>query len=324
MGSGFAECLRHFPDHPGHLDLQWHFFQADVGKWVFDQSSKTIAAPGIVHVIGHTTEIGCPMIGGSYMLVGIKDNYPLYNKLGSRSVIRYSATSDRWCIDCDGLKEPSILSKIYHWVLNGDASLASDKCHAFTDPCNGAPHPGYVQLRWNVFSSRRGSHVPEPQVRCTTAPLALEVIGRAQFDENADIVGCYNLHGTFNEKPLYVKHGTQMVLRYNAMHRAYVISRRGLTQDSSCIAFADNSEDVDHPAQLTGQVWHVWQMQRGKHMLDQNLLVRVPENAPTYMQDVASDLRRVPDMDQSVAKRRRVMEHVAMGAPAWPRACGGA
>ena len=91
-------------------------------------SSDLFDSPTLLHVIGRAWGAENARINGTYRLVGAHEGRPVYAKPGTHSVIRYSAKSDRWLIDCDGLQEPSIVSRLYQWVLNGAASAAGEIC----------------------------------------------------------------------------------------------------------------------------------------------------------------------------------------------------
>ncbi|CAK0847695.1 unnamed protein product [Prorocentrum cordatum] len=133
--------------HPGFPELQWHFWEPQVGKFSPDPATRTLTAPRMLHVMGRSAESGNARICGTYYLAGAWEGRSLYVQPGTQTVIRYSGKTDRWLIDCEGLAEPSLMSKLYHWILTGDTSAASERCTAHSQAC-GTQHPGFCDLQW--------------------------------------------------------------------------------------------------------------------------------------------------------------------------------
>jgi hypothetical protein len=186
----------------GLSGLHWHFWEARRGAFQLDSNVHVLAAPPRVHVVGRCLGKANAQINGTYHLAGIHESRPVYIQPGTQKVIRYVASSDRWIIDCEGLQEPSLLSRFYHWVLTGDAAASEEKCTAFAQ-AHGAGHPGYCALEWEVWEASSGRHVLDPCVRATTAPLVVRVCGRALGQENGDIAGDYHLVGTCQGRPAF-------------------------------------------------------------------------------------------------------------------------
>merc|ERR1719386_663549 len=202
---------------------------------------------------------------GTYCLAGVLEQRPFYVKPGTQTVIRYSARHDRWLIDFEGLSEPSILSRLYQWVLNGDPSAASDRCSAYAD-AHWTDHPGYMMLRWHVWR-RSGQFSPNHDICTTTAPLCVRVHGRGTLQDNHEINGAYELQGTYLGFPSYHKAGGQTALRYWPQHDRWVVASVARAQPGSCIAFAD-AAGAENPARIPEGSWHVFESAHGVHMGD--------------------------------------------------------
>lgn len=281
--SAFAEGANAlFPGAPG---LHWHFWEAQRCSWLPDASVRTFDSPTLLHVIGRAGGAENARINGTYRLVGAHEGRPVYAKPGTHSVIKYSAKSDRWLVDCDGLQEPSLVSRLYQWALSGDASAAGEKCSAFAE-AGGSPHPGSGALQWQVWESRAGRHKPDPAVRATTAPLALQVYGRDASRENGDISGEYLLVGAHNGRPAYLKSGTTHAIRFWPPMCRWVIDREGLRNADTCVAFVDDPAEAEHPA--GAGPWHVFESSRGRHLPDLALGVVVPADAPLELRTEAA------------------------------------
>eukprot|EP00440_Ansanella_granifera_P060491 gb/GFBE01065565.1/.p1 GENE.gb/GFBE01065565.1/~~gb/GFBE01065565.1/.p1 ORF type:complete len:497 (+),score=55.70 gb/GFBE01065565.1/:1-1491(+) len=250
-------------EHPGHPQLDWWFVEPQLGTFVFDADTRTLDAPATVQVIGRHPEAANARVNGSYALAGIMDGRPAYVQPGTRKLIRYSSRTDRWLIDADGLLEPSLASRLYYWIFRGDLNAAGDRCIAFAE-AYGAEHPGLATLDWHVWES--STFVPDPWVRCTTAPLALQVRGRAAGRENGFLNGEYVLIGTHNGRPAYQKRGSNIVIRHWPPNR-WLIDCGGLRVSDACTAWAESSPDSAHPADRCS-VWYVWESCRGCHVQD--------------------------------------------------------
>lgn len=316
--------------HPGFATMQWHFWEQQRGAWICDPSTKTLASPSTVHLIGRAATAENARICGTYHLAGAHDGMPIFVQPGTQKVMRYSAKTDRWLVDCDGLAAPSLVSRLYQWILSGDAAAATERCSAFA-PANGTAHPGCCMLEWQVWEARAGRHVPDPWVRATTAPLALHVCGRDPVRENCDIDGEYMLVGTHCGRPAYVKNGTRLAIRYWAPMRRWVIDREGLRNSDLCVAYADDLGEAEHPG--NSGPWHVFESSKGCHLADPHVAVVVPTDAPTALHSpvvaVAGGLgKRGPCNPQMPdAKRTRFEGYVSAGGSAtgqsWLASLGG-
>jgi len=273
--------------HPACAELVWNFWEAHRSAFVPDPEVKTMSCPVLLHVIGRASDAENARICGTYHLAGAHGSRPLYVQPGTQNVIRYSAKTGRWLIDCDGLAEPSIFSRLYQWILSGDGSAASERCSAYAD-AGGAPHPGFCSLEWLVWETRLGRHNLDAAVRATTAPLAMQVVGREPTRENGDIVGEYLLAGTCCGRPAYAKSGSRMAIRFWAPMSRWVIDREGLRHSDHCVAYADDPGEAEHPASERG-AWHVFESSRGLHLADPGVAVAVPADAPVSIQPAAAE-----------------------------------
>jgi len=293
--------------HPGDAALVWHFFETLANNFQTDPAVKALPCPLFVHVIGRQQMACNGQINGSYEAIGAVDGRPMFLQPGTRKLLRYSAKCNRWLIQCDGPVVPSIMSKIYHWLFAG-GSVAEDRCSAFAQDVT-APHPGFCELEWHVFEDRFGEHRYDPNVRSTTAPLAVQVIGRDHTRENGSIVGEYLLCGTHGGRPAYVKPNSTIAIRYwLPMHR-WIIDLQGLRMSDCCTAFVDDPGRVsEDPTRL--RTWHVFSKSRGCHTADPNLVVVEAENGP----------RSFPAVDSRVLVPKRALEPRWMEAPEAKRA----
>lgn len=268
--------------HPGFAELQWNFWESKRNAFVTDPATRTLASPALLHIIGRAPDAENGAICGTYHLAGAQEGRPMYVQPGTQKVIRYSSKSDRWLIDCDGLQEPSLMSKLYQWILSGDASAASERCSAFA-PARGTLHPGTSALEWQVWEARAARHTFDPLVRGTTASLAVRVTGRESQRENGDIVGEYVLAGTHGGRPAYVKSGTRIALRFWAPARRWVIDREGLRNSDHCVAYADDPGESEHPC-IPGP-WYVYESSRGCHLADTMVTVSSSADAPKALRN---------------------------------------
>ncbi|CAE8625190.1 unnamed protein product, partial [Polarella glacialis] len=114
----------------------------------------------------------------------------------------------------------------------------------------------------------------DPLVRATTAPLTLQVRGRAQGRENWDMCGDYVLAGTHFGRPAYQKPGTAMTIRFWPPRSRWLIDRNGFQASDACVAFTDSS-DAEHPGN-SSSLWYVFESSRGLHLSDPYVDIIVP------------------------------------------------
>lgn len=319
-------------EHPGTSELQWQFWEPQLGSFVADPATRTIAAPRLLHVLGQGTESGKARVCGTYHLAGAWETYPLYVRPGTQTVIRYSRKTDRWLIDCEGLVEPSLMNRLCHWILTGDTSAATERCTAYAQAC-GAQHPGLSDLQWQIWDSRTGRHDKDVNVRATTAPLVLRISGRASTTENNDINGDYVLQTTHLGRPAYQKVGARAAIRFWPPSGRWVIDREGLRNTDSCVAYAECAR-IDHPA-TDDATWYVYETNRGQHCIDRSVVASVPADVPLDVSSPALAVgKRGPALPQPEYKRRRLDVAHPVGMPVlqhddssnWcsPRMLGGA
>ncbi|CAE7790431.1 unnamed protein product, partial [Symbiodinium sp. CCMP2456] len=120
---------------------------------------------------------------------------------------------------------PSLATRLYHWVFGGDLN-GGDRCAAYAN-ASASEQPGTTLLEWSVWESKRGCFIADPEVRCTTAPVALQVCGRARR-ENEFINGDYQLAGIHLGRVFYHKPGSQTVIRFWPPRNRWLIDGNGL------------------------------------------------------------------------------------------------
>lgn len=302
--------------HPGFPGLEWHFLDFQKKVWELDAAVHTLSAPWLVHVIGRAPEAPNSVINGTYQLAGARDGRPVYVKPGTRSLIRYSAKHDWWLIDADGLKEPSLATKIYQWILSGDPSAAENQCSAFCK-AKGTDHPGHCMLEWSVWEQPMGRHVADAAVRVTDAPIWLQVYGRHSGREHSNINGNYFMSGTVSGRPAY-QQKTQLPLSLIWSMR---LGRWVFTQkfrESDCVAYSDNL-DGDCPARTQQQpVWSIYERRRGCYIADEAVGIVDPRGAQCFLPDTSINtgeggpcVNRLDHGNAPAAKRRRLCSDAA-------------
>jgi len=256
-------------EHPGHIDLEWMFWETQLQSFCADPATRTLVAPSVVRILGRRQEAENARINGSYVLAGVIEGRPAYVQPGTRHLIRYSSRSDRWLVETDGLVEPSLATRLYHWVFGGDLN-GGDRCAAYAN-ASASEQPGTTHLEWSVWESKRGCFIADPEVRCTTAPLALQVCGRARR-ENEFINGDYQLAGIHLGRVFYHKPGSQTVIRFWPPRNRWLIDGNGLQPSDACSAFADCTTDGEYPGDLSSP-WSVYETARGSHLPDLQVTV---------------------------------------------------
>lgn len=269
-------------EHPGHIELDWVFWEPVHGRFCLDPRTRAVVAPTTVRVIGRPLQAENARINGSYILAGIMEGRPAYVQPGTRNLIRYSCRTDRWLLDPDGLMEPSLASRLYYWIFRGDLNAAGERCAAFSD-AGGSAHPGMSKLEWFVWESRCSRFLLDPQVRCTTAPLSIQVAGRAFSRENQFMNGEYLLAGTDLGRVFYQKLGTHTVIRFWPQRSRWLIDGMGLQRTDACSAFADCLPDSEFPGDVCS-VWYVYESTRGCHFSDAAIAVFPTSGDDTMIQ----------------------------------------
>lgn len=300
--------------HPGFPGLEWHFMDVQQKVWELDPAVHTLSAPWLVHVIGRAPEAPNSVINGTYQLAGARDGRPVYVKPGTRSLIRYSAKHDWWLIDADGLKEPSLATKIYQWILSGDPSAAENQCSAFCK-AQGTDHPGYCMLEWSVFEQSMGRHVADAAVRVTDAPTELQVYGRHSGREHSSINGSYFMSGTVSGRPSYQqKSQNPLSLIWSMRLHRWIFFQK--FPQSYCVAYSDNL-DGDCPA-ISQQrpLWSIYERRRGCFIADEAVGIVVdPRGVQCFLPDPSINVNRLDHGDAPAAKRRRLCSDAVGAGP---------
>jgi hypothetical protein len=263
-------------NHPGDAGLQWHFWEPARQTFIADFNAGAVTSPDVINVFGRSSQ--AEKINGAYHLAGVHSCRPMYSKLGTQVVIRYSQENDYWLIDCDGLSKPSVLSRMYQWVLTGNSAQGqqtSERCTAWA-VARGSEHPGDIDLQWHVYESFAGRHRLEPDVMSTSAPLLIELRGRAASRDNSDINGEYRLIGATGGFPIYEQVGTRTSIYHSTPRNRWIGDRQGLRDSDCCTAYADGFGE--HPADV--QCWCVFESSRAAFVPDPLLSVVALADTP--------------------------------------------
>lgn len=111
----------------------------------------------------------------------------------------------------------------------------------------------------------------------------LRVVGRREQQENGDINGEYYLMGEHDQKAVYTMPSTGMSIRYYSRFGRWVIDRRGIQDSDICVAYADETQWMDHPACGQPLIWKVWESSQGMHVDDLQVLVIDAPNSLTFL-----------------------------------------
>lgn len=134
--SAFADARG--TSHPGHVELEWHVWEAKQGRGVLDLCVRATSAPVKLQVSGRGVTQENGDICGEYFLVGLHKAWPAYQKKGVAMAIRRE--KNRWVIDREGLRD-------------------SLMCVAYANATPGFQHAGDGgSQRWHVYESRSASH----------------------------------------------------------------------------------------------------------------------------------------------------------------------
>lgn len=89
-------------------------------------------------------------------------------------------------------------------------------------------------------------------------------MGRPTASENADICGVYVFVKNLNGFPAYQNRTTQVVIRWYAPSRRWLVDRGGFRNSEVCVAFANEISGLGHPAH-PNMVWYIWDTKRNTH-----------------------------------------------------------
>lgn len=257
--------------HPADPQLKWMIRESEQNEFVRDPALGVVVAPEIINVLGRHPQAFNAGINGTYHLAGVYDGRPLYVHPGTQAVIRYSAKTDWWLIDNDGVAKPSVASRLYQWVMTGDADRAYDACSAWA-AARGTPHPGHLELEWHVYEQAGERHKLDPSVAVTSAPLVMRVSGRDVSRENTDVNGDFHFVGSFEGCPVYQKQGSQCSMYFHKTASMWVIDRHGVRASGACVACAEAHSGCEHPASTTLS-WQVWEAAKGAFVRDPAIAV---------------------------------------------------
>lgn len=236
--------------HPGNPSLCWHIWDTDKKRHTVDIQVQCLVAPRVVELVGRDGLKENASMNGSYVLVGMHEGRPAYQKPGMGHAIRYWPPEDRWLVDLEGLREV-------------------DLCNAYAD-ARGKDHPGDPGLVWHAWETSRGRHIADHAVRALVVPQIMSVYGREPTKENHGINGEYRIFGLQEGLPEYRKPGTSHVIRYWPPEDRWLIDleggRRGLDVAN---AYAD-AHGTEHPGEKA-LIWHVWETSRGRHIADEDV-----------------------------------------------------
>lgn len=274
--TAFADALNTL--HPGNPALEWHFWDTQRRNFVLDPLFCTVVAPKTMQVLGSPNEGERAPFCGTYHLAGVNEGHPVYVRPGTQTVIRHSSRSDRWLIDTQGLTEPSLMSKLYQWILKGDAAAARDRCSAYAEGM-GTSNPAHVGLQWHVLDTHSGRHVPDPWLCVTTAPLQVQVQG-PNYAEVAGLYGDYVAVGTFAGRAAYQKPGSTYVIRFFERHSRWVLDSKGLRDSDQCSAYADSGAGSESP--IGCRSWCFFDSPRGVYIEEPRLSIVPLGEEPMY------------------------------------------
>jgi hypothetical protein len=260
------------------------FFEPELNRFVLDNRAGVVDAPKMINVMGRHPEAENARINGVYNLCGVHAGRPLYYQNGV-GVIKYSPKTDGWLIDCDGLAQPGLLTRLLTRIVTGDADAAYDKCSAWAY-ANGSSHPGNASLQWNVWNNGAQRHHLDRHVVATSAPVSVNVCGRDERLENADINGDYDLAQFYEARPVYEKAATHtspaLAMYFSLVNHTWVIDRNLCVRDSgTCVAYMDGSNVSDHPA--LNKPWKVFETARGDFNIDARVSVEEGFDLPSAM-----------------------------------------
>lgn len=275
-------------EHPGSPELRWYFCEGNCDFWCVDPLSKMLVAPSKVHVAGRNVQAENARINGTYFLAGVIQGHPAYVLPGTCNLIRYSSVTERWLIDTDALCEPSLASRLYHFMFRPDLSTPGDRCAAFAEcPFTAGTQTHPANLDWFVWDSQQRRHVLDPFVHSTTAPKMLQIRGRSHSRENHCICGDYILVGGHCGRPLYRMQEPETFICYWPPKQSWVISSC-VNHGGASIAWALCERSSEYPGDLC-PCWNVHECSRGTFLPDPALRIYDPtsevEDAFTCMDD---------------------------------------
>jgi len=260
--------------HPGKLGLLWNFWDDRQSAHIPDPNAKLMDVPLLLHLFGRRSGSDNTGISGTYWLEGVSDARPIYAQRGTNYLIRYCAEADRWLLHRSEQATRGLMNRITSWIFQSDSA---QNCDAFAD-AKGTSHPGHAELEWLVFETRAGRHVMDPEVRSTTAPLALTIAGRDPARDAASVInGEYLLACAHLGFPAYQKNGSDVCISYWPPRSRWTITH-GLCNSESCIAYVEKAPNKDHPSDL--MLWHVFEGFRGAFISDPNISVIIPVGGP--------------------------------------------
>lgn len=196
--------------HPGNAGLTWHVWETHKDTFVVDNEVRVLHVPGtfcFVGLVNKQGKAGVEMGNGEYELFGLSQGRPCYRQVHGHSFVRYLAQSNSWIL-----------------ASNQEGTIG----FGFAEAC-GTHHPGLTRLEWRLFDTSTNVFVPDPGPRAVVAPSTLNVQGP---DLQSRIGGTFQLAGVKDGRPLYVKPGSQTVIRYSSQNDWWLIDCDGLAEPS--------------------------------------------------------------------------------------------
>lgn len=244
--------------HPAAQMLKWYVWHSARGRHVADPYMQVVNSPRVVELVGrvHPKENAC--ICGSYHIAGMHDGRPAYMKAdGTRHAIRFCQRENRWLVDLEGVRDANV-------------------CNAYAEGHGGFDHPGDPALMWYVWETSRGRHLADIEVRTLVVPHSVTVAGRERYKENAGICGEYFLAAVVEGRPAYKKANSKHSIRYWPEEDRWLVDlESGLHGQDVANAYSD-ARGAEHPG-CPDLVWHVWETSRGRHIMDEDVVVESVE-----------------------------------------------
>jgi len=247
--------------------LQWQVWHSASKNFEPAAEMAAVDAPSQLVMICSSQQT---LLTGEYKIAGLEHGKAYFEKAdGTDCFLRFFAPEARWC-----------LSKKEHFGQNICVGFASAEAMTALEPS----HPCHEGLPWHFFAQQNNGFQHDPNARAVAAPYEVQILGRQPEAENGNINGSYFMAGVHDGRPLYVKSGTQSVIRYSAKSDRWLVDSdafkdkpgimgRFLHWLSTGVSFENNDKcnafcqagASTHPGQLELE-WHV--IERGNFSFD--------------------------------------------------------